>query len=143
MRQKLFCFAMSCVSFAMVARDAIAQAPLSAPPPKAAAATTGSSLNVKPSGTAPAAPIKNDPTVPGPAIRDLLNNTPKEPGGQAPSALPNMTLKALIAFKNKPAVAVIEIGGRSVTIRAGDEFTVPADGELVPVRVAVLSSTLR
>lgn len=103
--------------------------PRGSPPPSAGS----------PDGLPPRAELGNDPTVPGPAIRELLGQGKPREQQQGPSELPEVRLKARIAVAGRPVVAVIEIGGRSVTVQEGDEFTVPAGGELMPVRVTSLT----
>lgn len=97
---------------------------------------------VKPQGTAgsgdvrtsfptlPAAdrePPPADPTLPGPEMRDLLNQNRTQPSAAAPrpeaSALPEIKLKARVMAAGKPAVAVVEIGGKLLTVREGAAIT--------------------
>jgi hypothetical protein len=105
------------------------------PGPRGSAPRAGMS----PDGLPPRPEQGNDPTVPGPAIRELLGQGKPREQQQGPSELPEVRLKARIAVAGRPVVAVIEIGGRSVTVQEGDEFTVPAGGELMPVRVTSLT----
>ena len=70
-----------------------------------------------------------DPTVPGPEIRQLLDGGAGQRNAVRPSeAIPDMKLKARILSRNRPAAAVIDIGGRSVTVNEGTEFAVSVPG---------------
>lgn len=114
-----------------------APTPTTKPSPTPSSSPAGSGPAIQVPAAKPPLPT-GDPTVPGPAIRELLGQgAPREAG--APAAVPEVRLTSRIAVRNRPVVAVLEVGGRSVTVKEGDEFTVPVGGELVPLRAAVLT----
>jgi hypothetical protein len=134
--------------------------PLTAP---SGAVGPGSTMQVRPpAGTAPR--TGGDPTVPDASIRDLLGEKrPEAPG--APPAFPEIRLRARIITPDKPATALIEIGGSGIrtaanppsgepyaptrailsgtyrTIREGDEFVIATGDTPSPIRVAKLSAS--
>jgi hypothetical protein len=88
-------------------------------------------------------PPTNDPTVPGPAIRELLGQgdqkTPNAP--QATPELPLVRLRARVAVRDKPVIAIVEIDGRLYSVRPGDEFSVNVDKTPTPMKVLKLTAT--
>ena len=104
-----------------------------------------------PNGAAPADDRRlrvADPTLPGPEMRELLNQNRTQ--AQSPavrprgSALPEIKLKARVIAAGKPAAAVLEIGGTSLTVREGTDITLgdPNDAATaLQLKVAELSST--
>lgn len=129
------------------------------------ASPTSTNPPVPPAPEPPSQPVvepkANDPTMPGPAIRDLLNNeTPNAPGPSP--TIPSLRLRARVIVHGKPPAALIEIGVpsnrgqvggppaaagaiRSVgvfrAVREGEEFVIPEFDATSPIRVVKLSAT--
>lgn len=90
-----------------------------------------------PAGTAPL-----DPTVPGPDIQRLLDaagGNRNAPAGPPP--LPEMRLRARIFAKNKPPVAVIDVGGRPLSVRIGSEIQFSTAGGVMKLKVVELTTS--
>lgn len=91
-----------------------------------------------------APPRTEDPTVPGPAIRELLDQS-KQTTGQPPARpanLPTVRLRGRVSVRDKSTIALIEVDGRIYAVRPGDEFSVTSeDGSPTPMRVVKLTAT--
>lgn len=132
------------------------------PQPQAVPTATSPEKTAPPVASAPATPTKNDPTVPSPAIRELLGTeTPGAPA--ATPSIPDLRLRARVIVHGKPPTALVEIGGNAAraaaatpggptgspagrsgyfrTIREGDEFDIPQGDATSPVRVVKLSAS--
>ena len=88
-------------------------------------------------------PSGNDPTVPGPAIRELLGQGEQRNQNttQQPSGLPLVRLRGRIAVHNKPVTAIIQFEDRMYSLREGAEFSVNYEGASTPLRVVKLTAT--
>jgi hypothetical protein len=87
-------------------------------------------------------PSGNDPTVPGPAIRELLGQgDQKKPDSTGSEGVPVVRLRGRIAVRNKPVVALVQFEDRTFSVREGAEFSVMFDGTLTPLRVVKLTAT--
>jgi hypothetical protein len=129
---------------------AAAQPPLP-PPPPAKPPTAGTLRLADPSGLPPAAPSYDagtsrtsrsgtssgpavaDPTMPSPALRDLIeqgsgNRTPGVAPPQ-PQGVPEISIRARVFARDKPAVAVLEVGGRPLTVRKDSEIHIPGTAD--------------
>lgn len=77
-------------------------------------------------------PAPADPTVPGPEIRHLLDCTKTTTGAVAPArpagGLPAMRIKARVLARDKPGMALVEIGDRLVMVQPGAEVNVALVG---------------
>lgn len=61
-----------------------------------------------------------DPTLPGPNIKRLLEQGNGPQGATSgPPPLPEMRIRARVFARNKPPVAVIEVGGQSLAVEKG------------------------
>jgi hypothetical protein len=141
-----------------------AQLPAAAPPSPATGTTPAGPAFSPPSPAAATAPRRSaDPTVPDASIRDLLGDT--RPEAPRAAAFPEIRLRARIVASDRPATALIEIGGPAMreppppavpgqgyataravstgvfrTIREGDEFVIPGETP-TPIRVAKLTGS--
>lgn len=87
-------------------------------------------------------PSNNDPTVPGPAIRELLGQgDQKKPTSTDSEGVPVVRLRGRIAVRNKPVIAIVQFEDRTFSLREGAEFSVMFDGTLTPLRVVKLTAT--
>jgi hypothetical protein len=128
----------------------VAQPPLP-PPPPAKPPAAGTLRLADPSGLPPAAPSYDagtsrtsrsgtgsgpavaDPTMPSPALRDLIeqgsgNRTPGVAPPQ-PQGVPEISIRARVFARDKPAVAVLEVGGRPLTVRKDSEIHIPGTAD--------------
>lgn len=88
-----------------------------------------------PAGTGP-----QDPTVPGPNMRDLLGSGDANrnvPAGPPP--LPELRIRARIFARNKPPVAVIDVAGRQLSVRVGSEIQLSTAGGAMQLKVVELT----
>lgn len=118
------------------------------PTPPAARPPRPEDLSLPPDnrGSAQGARPLNDPTVPGPAIRDLIDQNAGRQTTAAPAAplIPEMQIRARVFTKDRPPVAVVDVGGRSLTVRLGSEIHLPGTADLptgVQLKVVELSPT--
>jgi len=89
-----------------------------------------------PAGTGP-----QDPTMPGPDIRNLLDSAGGNRTAPAgPPPLPELRLRARIFAKNKPPVAIVEIGGRPLSVRVGSEIQFSTAGGAMQLKVVELTT---
>ncbi|MBL8829110.1 MAG: hypothetical protein JNM18_19160 [Planctomycetaceae bacterium] len=89
-----------------------------------------------------ARPMPGDPTMPSPEIRSLLEGE-KTPNAapNAPPPNPTIRLRARVIAKGKPGLAILDVGGSTITVRQGDEINVTAGGGSIPVVVTKLTAT--
>jgi hypothetical protein len=86
-----------------------------------------------------------DPTIPSPEVRQMLEAgnvnraTPNQPA--ASPSLPPMSIKARIISRDRPPVAVIDIGGTTITVRPGVEFNIGSGGGGPPLHLKVKEMT--
>ena len=122
-------------------------APPSTPVPPEARPPRPEDLSLPPEnrGSAQGGRRTNDPTVPGPAIRDLID----QGGGRATASvaaaplIPEIQIRARVFTKDRPPVAVVDVGGRSLTVRMGSEIHLPGTPELpTGVQLKVVELTL-
>lgn len=89
----------------------------------------------------PAGTAVQDPTIPGPEIRQFLDapgTNRTAPAGPPP--LPEMRIRARIFAKNKPPVAVIDVGGRPLSVRVGSEIQFATAGGVLKMKVVELTT---
>ena len=89
-----------------------------------------------------------DPTMPSPALRDLIDQgSTSRPGATAPAPqqqVPEIRIRARVFTRDKPPVAVLEIGGRQLTVRKDSEIHIPGSADQptgVQLKVVELSPT--
>lgn len=89
-----------------------------------------------------------DPTMPSPALRDLIDQgTTSRPGTTTPAPqqqVPEIRIRARVFSRDKPPVAVLEIGGRQLTVRKDSEIHIPGTVDQptgVQLKVVELSPT--
>ena len=89
-----------------------------------------------------------DPTMPSPALRDLIDQgTTSRPGTAAPAPqqqVPEIRIRSRVFTRDKPPVAVLEIGGRQLTVRKDSEIHIPGSADQptgVQLKVVELSPT--
>jgi hypothetical protein len=88
-----------------------------------------------PAGTGP-----QDPTMPGPNMRELLGSGDANrnvPAGPPP--LPELRIRARIFPRNKPPVAVIDVAGRQLSVRVGSEIQLSTAGGAMQLKVVELT----
>lgn len=89
----------------------------------------------------PAAAAGQDPTIAGPEISELMGGANRNTQG-GPPPLPGLRLRARIFARNKPPVAVIDVGGQSLSVRVGSEIQFsPTGGGAVQMKVIELTTT--
>ncbi len=91
-----------------------------------------------------ARPMPNDPTMPSPEIRSLLDGekTNANAAPNAPPPNPTIRLRARVIAKGKPGLAIIDdVGGSTITVRQGDEINVTAGAGSVPIVITKLTAT--
>lgn len=66
-------------------------------------------------------PVEGDPTVPGPALKEILNKN--KPGPTV--AAPKIELKGRVVGPRRPATALLDVGGKSVVVTADSQVTTP------------------
>lgn len=88
-------------------------------------------------------PKAGDPTLPGPAIRELLGQGEQKntQNPEKPAGLPIVRLRGRVAVRDKPVVALIQIDERIYSVRPGDEFSVDVGGVTTPMKVIKLTAT--
>lgn len=83
-----------------------------------------------------------DPSVPSPQIQDLLGqNRPAASASTNSSAMPELKLKARIMGAGKPAVAIIEMGGKLLTVREGSDVMLNSAGGTLQLKVVEVSTS--
>ncbi len=89
-----------------------------------------------------------DPTMPSPALRDLIDQgATSRPGTAAPAPqqqVPEVRIRARVFTRDKPPVAVLEIGGRQLTVRKDSEIHIPGSADQptgLQLKVVELSPT--
>ncbi|MBA4019313.1 MAG: hypothetical protein C0483_19275 [Pirellula sp.] len=74
-----------------------------------------------------------DPTMPSPALRELIDQgTTTRPGTAAPApqqGVPEIRIRARVFTRDRPPIAVLEIGGRQLTIRKDSEIHIPGTAD--------------
>lgn len=111
----------------------------------------GNELRINASGAGnapngvPAGP-NADPTIPSPEVRQMLeagnanrpnNNSPAPPA----ATIPAISIKARIISRNRPPVAVIDVGGTPLTIHPGDSFSIGGGQGAGALRLKVTEMT--
>ncbi|MCE9608288.1 MAG: hypothetical protein K8U03_25665 [Planctomycetia bacterium] len=82
----------------------------------------------------------SDPTMPGPDMRRLIGDGDANRNASAgPPPLPEIRILARVFARNKPPVAIIEVGGKPLTIRMGSEIQIPGARGAMQLKVTELS----
>lgn len=83
-----------------------------------------------------------DPTAPGPDMRTLLGEGNTNNRNAGPPPLPEIRIRGRIFRRDKPPVAIVEVGGKQLTIRKGSEIQLPLPGgSAVMLHVSELNAT--
>lgn len=130
---RTMCFVVSIVAVASVAKAQTLPLPTPRNAPQPASSSDLRMVPVQNRGAA--AGTVNDPTLPSPEIRSLLEGD-KTPEAATP-ANPTIRLRARVIAKGKPGLAIIAVGESLFTMREGDEVTL---GGATPVRLVKLSA---
>lgn len=105
-------------------------------PADQAAGTAGN----PPAARAPSGSDLSDPTMPGPAIAEILNaGNANRNAPVGPPPLPELRLRARIFARNKPPVAIVEVGGRPLSVKIGSEIQFSSASGVMQLKVVELT----